>query len=237
MSNIYSCFSSLSSHKDALKEAFLMKFIFLISNSLVFYLWLISTWAAPLETGDFIFVDLDCGPICEAIEDVTLQQFGKENPRLSHVGILERIGNEFFVWEAWPEGGVVATSLKNFLNRKNSKNYLASVSPNFRSEAQRAIEFIKSKKGFPYNSSFLNNENSYYCSQLLQAALPEFFALLPMYFGTPSDKNYTAWISYFQSLGISVPQGQLGVSPLGILKMGMNTNLFDSPLILIEKDS
>ena len=213
------------------------KFIFLITNGLVLCLWLGSLGAAPLETGDFIFVDLDCGPICEAIEDVTLQQFGKENPRLSHVGILEKVGNEFFVWEAWPEGGVVATSLKKFLNRKNSKNYLASVSPSLRDEVQMAIEFIKSKKGLPYNSSFLNNENSYYCSQLIQAALPRYFNLLPMYFGTPSDKNYTAWISYFQSHGISIPQGQLGVSPLGVLKIGMNTSLFDSPLILIEKDS
>jgi hypothetical protein len=214
---------------------FFKKFGLFICLGSTFAFGSLQTSASPFETGDFLFVDLDCGAICDAIEDVTLQQFGSDNPRLSHVGLIENQGAQSLVWEAWPAGGVIATPLGEFLNRKGARHFWAPLEPRFRDEVKKAIEFFKSKKGLPYNSAFLEDKNSYYCAQLIQEALPQFFKLVPMYFGQPQDKNFTTWAHYYAKLGMTVPQGLPGVSPLGLYQMGKAAQLFkNASLISLE---
>ncbi|MEZ4818920.1 MAG: hypothetical protein R3A45_03115 [Bdellovibrionota bacterium] len=40
-----------------------------------------------LQNGDLIFLNLSCGELCDAIEDITLRQFKTNGPELSHVGM------------------------------------------------------------------------------------------------------------------------------------------------------
>lgn len=47
----------------------------------------ISNHAVDFHDGDLIFLNLDCGDLCDGIEKVTQQQFG-QSMTLSHVGIL-----------------------------------------------------------------------------------------------------------------------------------------------------
>src|SRR5690606_32183865 len=67
------------------------------------------------QTGDLLFQDLDCGPMCDAIESVTV---GHKNSDFSHVGIVKIQENgSIEVLEAIGKD-VHYTPLKNFLNRQ-----------------------------------------------------------------------------------------------------------------------
>src|SRR3989338_9004484 len=72
-----------------------------------------------IETGDLIFLDWDCGPLCEAIKAVTNAQFETHGPHLSHVGIIEKdAAGKIFVLEALPRWGVDRKSTR--LNSSHS---------------------------------------------------------------------------------------------------------------------
>jgi hypothetical protein len=190
-----------------------------------------------LQTGDLVFLDLDCGDICDAIESVTLEQFSVNGPRLSHVGIVERIENEIFVLESWPPKGVQSTPLKDFLARVSgglnqpSGVYLGKLRPEARSAGQSAIVRIRNQIGKPYDDRFVWTPKSFYCSELVtfgfasegSRVLGQFDPLFmprPMYFGESRSKALKTWEDYYQKMKEDVPHGELGVSPLGIYLEG-----------------
>jgi len=67
------------------------------------------------KTGDLLFKDVDCGPLCDAIKDVTT---GYKGMRLSHVGIAAQDVNGRLVIIEAVSKGAVATDLQAFLNRE-----------------------------------------------------------------------------------------------------------------------
>lgn len=54
-----------------------------------------------LQTGDFLFQNLDCGEMCDAIEAVTV---GWHKMSFSHIGIVEKINRKLYVWESMGTG-------------------------------------------------------------------------------------------------------------------------------------
>lgn len=190
---------------------------------------ILPAWPADLHSGDLIFLDLDCGEICDAIEDVTLEQFHVSAPRLSHVGVLsfDRDSREWWVFEAWPQRGVSRISLDRFLKRVKSGEdqkdgyYLVRFPASLRSQAIEALKRIRRYFGKPYDSAFVVNDSDFYCSELVyqswqgQGMNP--FSLLPMYFGAPESPQGRIWKEYFADLKISIiPEFLPGISPLGI---------------------
>ena len=175
--------------------------------------------ASKLQTGDLLFQNLDCGPLCDAIEEVT---HGFDGKSFSHIGLIYSRHDSLLVIEAIGKD-VHLTPLAVFLGRSSNKVYAGRVLPPYVLLSRKAVKIALSKIGIPYDDAFLYNNGKYYCSELIYDAFREannnkdFFQLEPMTFKQPGKKTYyDAWVSYYKELGIPIPQGNPGINPAGI---------------------
>ena len=178
-----------------------------------------------LHAGDILFQDIDCGPFCESIEKVTS---GIQGSKFSHVGLLiQKENEEFMVLEAVTDG-VVETPLDKFFMRSFDKEHRSKVvvgrikSVN-KHLIPKAIEFAKTKLGFPYDEAFDISNNKYYCSELIYDAFKyanndqPIFKLQKMTYNDPATNDiFPIWEQYFQELNIPVPEGKDGLNPGGM---------------------
>lgn len=172
-----------------------------------------------LQTGDMIFQDLDCGPLCDAIEQVTKSYEGKH---FSHIGLVSVQHNGIFIIEAIGKE-VQLTPLKKFTNRTTNPMLVGRVKKQYTRIAAKAVKYALAEKGVPYDDAFLYNNKKYYCSELLYDAFKkanggkDFFVLEPMTFKQPgSNQFFPVWIAYYEKLGIPIPEAQPGINPGGI---------------------
>ncbi len=176
------------------------------------------------RTGDLLFQDLDCGPLCDAIENATA---GNDKYRISHMGMVEVEGDSIFVWEALDS--VMKTPLEVFMNRSKTpegqpKIIHARLRKKYRSYIPSAIRKIKTLHGKPYDEVFELHNGKYYCSELIYETLtdhngkPVFF-LIPMNFkDLKTGKMPEVWKNYFDRLNQPVPQGKPGSNPYAYYK-------------------
>jgi len=171
-----------------------------------------------LQPGDIVFQDLDCGPMCDAIEAVTEGANGKD---YSHCAMVIRENGSLKVIEAIGEG-VVVTPLEDF-KRRSSKIQVARLKKKDDAFVQRAIRYAISLKGKPYDEVFLLNNDRYYCSELIYEAFKaanygkEVFELSPMTFKEPkTHEYYPVWVDYYSKLKCPIPEGKPGLNPGGI---------------------
>jgi hypothetical protein len=198
----------------------------LMSLILGFYILCSTAFSFKLEKGDFLFQDLNCGAICDAITGVTV---GYDGAHLSHVAMVARTGKHPLVIEAISED-VQEIPLKKFLNRSVDKAghprvMVGRLVKKYRSLIPAAIKQAEQWLGRPYNSGFTpnNHDQSFYCSQLILSAFKSankgkvVFSGHNMSFNKPgSNEVLLAWKDYFHQLGEKVPQGEWGSNP-GIL--------------------
>ena len=184
--------------------------------------------AKALKPGDIVFQDLDCGPMCEAIEAVTEGANGRD---YSHCAMIIQEGDSFKVIEAIGEG-VVVTSLQDFV-RRSSKIQVARFKQADNAFLQRAIRYAISLKGKPYDDVFLLNNDRYYCSELLYEAFKvanfgkEVFELSPMTFKEPNTHEfYPVWVDYYSQLKCPIPEGKPGLNP-GSISRSKNLELLE----------
>ena len=183
-----------------------------------------------LRTGDFLFQDLDCGPLCDAIESVTP---GLDGRHFSHVGLVEQRGESAFVIEAISVGGVVRTPLAAFLSRATDSAGVPQVvtrrlSPKHETLLPAAREFCESAMGMPYDDAYVMDNNKYYCSELLYDAFAHanggrpVFELTPMTFKSPGSEDFDpAWVAYYERLGVEIPEGEPGCNPGSLAVSGV----------------
>ncbi len=174
-----------------------------------------------LKEGDLLFQDLNCGPLCDAIETVTNGIDGKS---FSHCAIVVKQNDTLKVVEAIG-GRVQINSLHNFFKRSNDtaliKNITIGRVKNLGNKGiSIAAEFAISQVGTPYDDEFILNNGKWYCSELVYEAFKvgsnqkEYFNLEPMTFKDPkTNAFFPAWIDYYKSLNSSIPEGQLGINP------------------------
>lgn len=187
-----------------------------------------STDLGTLQSGDLVFLDLDCGDLCNAMASVTEEQFGVSGPALSHVAIIERSATGLSVLEAWPGTGVARTPLAQVLARKQRgpARYLR-LRGELRSAGEAATRAAAARIGTPYDEDFLPDNGKLYCSELVQEAYHDAFAAngsgtpsplhtSPMAFGAPGSAARAVWIHYYGERHIPVPDGVAGISPLGV---------------------
>ncbi|MCF0055878.1 YiiX/YebB-like N1pC/P60 family cysteine hydrolase [Dyadobacter sp. CY356] len=172
-----------------------------------------------LKTGDFIFQDLDCGPLCDAIEQVT-KSFGGRH--FSHIGLVYVQKDSVFIVEAIGRE-VQLTSLDLFLKRTPNPVLIGRVKKQYTAVAKKAVKYALEEKGVPYDDEFIYNNKKYYCSELIYDAFKranagkDFFTLQPMTFKKPkSDQFFPVWIEYYAKLGIPIPEAEPGINPGGI---------------------
>lgn len=179
----------------------------------------LSRHSPNLQPGDLLFVNLDCGPLCDAIEAVTTSY---NDQKFSHMGMVVLSGDSVLVLEARGEG-VRLTPLPKFLSATAHPVYVARLIARHKPLITAAVQFASSHVGVPYDDAYLYNNGRYYCSELIydafmaaNAGVP-FFELAPMTFIEPGSKSYfPVWEAYFKKLEMAIPEGKPGCNPGGI---------------------
>ena len=169
-----------------------------------------------LKTGYLLFQNIDCGPLCDAIEAVTE---GVEGHDFSHIGLVYMRNDSTYVLEAIGKD-VHLTPLALFAQRSSHPLVVAAVKKKYETIASTAVIVALQKCGTAYDDVFLYGNGKYYCSELIYDAFKEannnksFFQLHPMTFKVPGKNEFfPAWIEYYKQLGMPIPEGELGINP------------------------
>lgn len=188
----------------------------------IFLFCLISTLSfaqnVKLKTGDIIFQSMNCGPLCEAINEVTEGYQGKD---FSHLGLVLIQNDSIYIIEA---GGkeVKLTPYKIFKTYTNEEMYVGRLKPKYRKYIPEAIAFSLKQIGTPYDEEYLYDNGKYYCSELIYDAFLEaykkpLFQMFPMTFKSPkTNEFFDVWEEYYKNLKMEIPEGKLGCNPGGI---------------------
>lgn len=177
-----------------------------------------------LQPGDLLAQDLDCGPMCDAIESVTQ---GVDGARLSHIAMVTESWPDVRVIEAYAKG-VVEIALDELLARSRDaqgrpKVLVLRLKPPWQHLVPKAIEAARAKLGKPYDEAFLIDNGAYYCSELLYEAFyeangkRELFRLEPMtYKAAGTQEIAPVWRAHFEKRQEPVPEALPGLNPGGM---------------------
>ncbi len=171
-----------------------------------------------LKTGDLIFQKMDCGELCDAIHAVTVGYQGND---FSHLGLVLIENDSIFIIEA-AGNSVRKVTLTAFSKNTKTTMFIGRVKPKYENLIPQVVSFSEQQLGIPYDDDYIYDNGKYYCSELiydafLQAYGKPFFNLEPMTFKKPKSNDYfPAWIAYYKSLKVEIPEGKLGCNPGGI---------------------
>ncbi|MCL1989997.1 MAG: hypothetical protein FWG67_03820 [Defluviitaleaceae bacterium] len=164
-----------------------------------------------VRTGDFIVVaSHQASLFSTAIADSGVSRA----VTYDHIGLVERKGELIFIWHAHVEQGVCCEKWADFIKReaRQAKRiyhvYRLSVSV----DVDRALLWIREKAGLPYNHSFIQSDDAYYCSDLIGRAFSD--AVF-----SPINMNFVGayWETHYKRLGIEIPMGQVGYHPTNMV--------------------
>ncbi|MFV0431683.1 MAG: YiiX/YebB-like N1pC/P60 family cysteine hydrolase [Alphaproteobacteria bacterium] len=137
--------------------------------------------------------------------------------KVEHMGIIVSDG---IVVEATIEDGVIQTPLESFL-QKGAIN----LAYRFKDELiiPKVCNYIQEQIGMPYNDSFLDEADGFYCSELVEKAANYakagcFKSAKLNFCLSGSDVIAPFWKLYYEERNLSVPQGAKGSHPAGLMK-------------------
>lgn len=204
--------------KEILNNKLILKFF-----ALLFILNVIisckSSVISGLKNGDLLFVTAKETGLSGAINNVTQKQ---KNASFDHIGILEKTKDGTFVLHAAPKDGSQKQKVEDFLKDQANEEQRVVVyrlKPEYQRTIPTAIEKGNSMIGKPYNSNYILDENSYYCSDFIERAFRKdhIFKLEPMTFIDPkTGKTNTFWKEFYAKKNLKVPEGELGCNPNGL---------------------
>jgi hypothetical protein len=174
------------------------------------------------QAGDLIFQDCQCGPICEAIEDVNQLN---DKRRFSHMAIVVKDNDTLKVVEA-NTNGVKMVNLDSFIARYKDKKgnpriAVGRILPDYEYLIPIATEFSKNQIDKDYDYQFLPNNDKFYCSELIYEAFnyayfgeTPFFNQIKMTFKKyKSKETHPEFVKYYKKLKKPIPEGKLGTNP------------------------
>lgn len=171
-----------------------------------------------LKEGDLVFQDLDCGPLCDAIEAVTEGYQGRD---FSHVAIIIKENNRLRAIEAIGSE-VRSISIDSLFLRTPTKNkYLVMrLNDDYQYLAKNISKNSLKYIGKKYDDRFIMNNDSLYCSELVYEVFnssikgEQIFHLQEMTYKEPgTEKFFQAWVEYYKSLNSFIPEGLPGINP------------------------
>ena len=172
-----------------------------------------------LYNGDLLFVQAEPKNLSGAISRVTQND---QSISFDHIAIIEKKNGEINVLEASIKNGSSKTPYKKFIEiHNNTKIVLYRLKSQFKYSITAAVLKANSMIGKPYNTSYILDDNSYYCSDFIERSFRKanIFELKPMTFINPSTgKTDLFWQNFYDKLGIKVPEGYLGCNPNGLSK-------------------
>jgi len=173
-----------------------------------------------IKTGDVIFREpISISQLSEAINEVTQTQ---KVTNYTHMGICFIENDSVKVIHSDADLGVVIQSLNTFLKSSDSTKYNADV---YRindlkvSQATNVINNAKKLVGEPYNTTYIFEDEGYYCSEFVYEAFKDHqvFQLEPMTFKDPKTNQFhEGWVTHYKELNIEIPEGKLGCNPNGM---------------------
>lgn len=203
-----------------MKHYTLMK-IYNLFYFLTFLCFEVQAQDVKLQNGDLIFQNIYCGSLCDAINAVTSEV---EKMNFNHMGLVVLEGEKVFIIEA-SGTAVRKVSLEKFLSKSKEPHLVGRIQEQFQRLIPKAITFAENQIGIPYDDAFIYDNGKYYCSELIYDAFKEaqggtpLFKLEPMSFSHPvSNEILPEWLEYYQSMGMEVPEGELGCNPAGFAK-------------------
>lgn len=171
--------------------------------------------AVDIHEGDLLFVTAGRSGLSAAIDDAT----GKQgSPSFDHVALVAAAPKGWDVLHA-DEKGSRRQSLVEFRQDARAKQRQIVV---YRLRAPQpaaikdAVATARTMLGKPYNTSYVLNEDSYYCSDFIERAFRahHVFTLQPMNFRNPQTGEIAQhWVDLYRGMGMEVPQDQPGTNP------------------------
>lgn len=171
---------------------------------------------SELKHGGLLFQNGECGPLCQAINEVTPAIYGQH---FSHIGMVLVDSGQTFVIEATGDK-VQKSTLKNFIGRTKDGILVGRLKKPYRYLVDSAMAFAEAQLDLPYDDAFLYDNSKYYCAELIYDAFKAankdeaFFQLQPMTFKSPdSDEFFPGWVRYYAALNLPIPEGEPGCNP------------------------
>lgn len=115
-----------------------------------------------IEPLDVVFQDLDCGPRCDLIREITQSRF-------THVGIVLDEGGERVVWEAY--GPVGPTPLAEWVDRSRGVVAVYRLDERLRLKGAAIAQQVRAMRGLPYDGDYQWDDDRIYCSELVHKAV------------------------------------------------------------------
>lgn len=171
--------------------------------------------SVQVQEGDLVFVTASRTGLSGAIDEATARV---DTPGFDHVGLVAVTDGRSTVLHADTQGSR-EQPLTAFLDEAHGRGRQVVVyrlAPAQRATIPEAIATARSLLGKPYNATYLQSENSLYCSDLIERAFRAHavFALQPMNFrNTKTGEMPAYWTAFFARHGMPVPQGAPGTNP------------------------
>lgn len=176
--------------------------------------------ARKVQDGDLLFVTAARTGLSGAIDDATATQ---GEPSFDHVALVAHAGETQVVLHA-DELGSREQPLQAFIDEATAKHrqiVVYRLTPEHRPAIPDAIAQARRMLGKPYNQTYVQDDNSYYCSDFIERAFRahQVFALQPMNFkNLQTGKVSSYWTEFYRSKGMAVPQGLPGTNPNDMAK-------------------
>lgn len=168
-----------------------------------------------VQDGDLLFVTAANTGLSGAINDATARQ-GEAS--YDHVALVAHDASGQIVLHADEEGSRQQT-LAAFLGEAKAKQrqvFVYRLKRDQRDAIPDAISQARGMLGKPYNFTYVQAEDSYYCSDFIERAFRahHVFALQPMNFRNAQTGEISQyWIDFYHGKGMDVPQDKPGTNP------------------------
>lgn len=175
--------------------------------------------ANTITSGDIVFRGATQSDLSEAINEVT--QTTKAT-NYTHIGICSVEEGKVYVYHSDFGKGVVKEPLELFLKPKDSSIYsvdLYRIKEISKVHVEQAISKAKALIGESYNTTYILEDEGYYCSEYIYELFKEdsIFKLEPMTFKDPETNAFhEGWVTHYKDLNIDIPEGKLGCNPNGM---------------------